>query len=469
MEPPANQPTSASTEIPGAPGPKRSRWPFSAKVTGIGAGILLVIIVLASLVLSHHKKAPAQDALDDLKPGTITGPYIERENYPRKEIGSSIADATAMQLNKSSDAVKTTKGTVIMPACTVITQSDLRDNGLLPQANPNPVGITMSYIDGSGSGTIPFGSSGVPRFNNSNECRYSLQKDLSSVTLDVYQPYLVSEHAIQDELGRLYDKAPAISGVSGVDLYQRKARESASASDANVTEYFVRQGTDVSFYLRVDYKTDRQVKVEALIKTALHNISQLATAPQGAPHPTYKNSPTYKQTYLRACSLLDDDGMKALASVPAAAFLTESISNSTGVTQFPKRNDQTLYVYVQNECERDGVGGGVSGDSSGLYNASPKMQITTTSYNDIKAARNEMDSTKQGYKEILQVPGIGDQAVVVRNSVGENQLIMRKDRFIISLTYDTLGQKNHGIDDQTKYAAALQPFAKYIVSRIEKL
>lgn len=451
-----------------SPSDKQRRWPFSKLTTVIGA-IIIVLLVIAFIVgLNNPSKKNPTPSLDDLKPGTITGPYIEREGYPRKDIGSGVADALGFTLKKSDDVVKTSKGQVIYPACAVITQSDIRKAGMLTKASQLAGGIEMSYIDGRGSGLIPFDGYSVPAFETSNECRYSLQLDSGSATVDVYQPYLTSDNAIKDDISRNFEAAPAIAGLSGVDIFVSKAANDARKTEANVTTYYARKGTDLTVKLRLDYKDNRQGKATALLKAAFNNLDRLATAPEGAPTGSYEASPTFKQKYLKACSFLDDEGMKVLANAPAAAFVTNRWANSTGVSQFSRQGDQTYYVYAENECERDAVGSGVGVSASGgLANNSPHMRIKATSYTSDKPAAHALASAQQTHKEGISVPGVGDEAIVVRNTVGENELIFRKGRFVLDLTYNTLNQKAGGLDDQNKYAAALLPFAHYMITQMQ--
>jgi len=430
---------------------------------GIGVAIILVVILL--VVLGNRNKK--SDNTLNLKPGTITGPFYEQKDYPRKEIGASIADAMAVTMNKSDNVVKTTKGAVILPACAVLTLTDVNQAGLRTQASSLAGSIEMNYVDGQGSGIIPFDGSSLPFDKKSNECRYTLQDGLGSVTLDVYQPYITSANAIQDQIDRQYEKAPAIAGVSGVELFVRKAGQDSSASEKRTTEYIVRKSADVSFYLRVETEKNRKTSTEKLIKTVLGGIDKLTKTPEGAPRPTYKNSPTYKQAYLRACSFLDDEGMKKLAGVPAAAFVSEQIAQATGVATFKEFNDNNFYVYVENVCEREGTGQGIQIGGGTLYNSNPTMRLKTTSYSDKKAAAYVLQYAQKHVKDGISVPNVGDEAIVNRDSVNENHFIFRKDRFVIDMTYDTLSQKQKGIDDQNKYAEALIPYAQYIVQELK--
>jgi hypothetical protein len=463
-----NYPSGGAGPSPEVPGPrKRFRWPLSRKITIIvGVVVLVVGLLLVAIAINGSKDKQADTNGLSLAPGSVNGPYVEREGYPRKEIGSAIADAMALKYDKNTSPVKTSKGVVVLPACSVISQDDIRKAGLRTAANPTAGSTERSYIDGQGSGLIPFGAYSVPSFDEANYCRYSLEDSNGSVTIEVLQPFMVSEYAITDEITRNYDAAPAIAGVSGVQLFQRKPGDNKSS--ANVSEYYIRKDANVSLKLRVDLKDNRQSKTEALIKTAAASIARLAASPEGVPKATY-DSPTYKQKYLRACYFLADEDMQILAGVPAAAMVEERIANSTGVIQYKNYQDETLYTYVQNGCSREGVGKGVGvSESGGLANNSPHMDITTTSYDKAKAAEYALRFDAKQSKTTLTIPGVGDEAIIIANSVGENVMFIRKDRFVVELKYNTLNQRSGGLNDQNKMADALLPYAKNVVKKMEQ-
>lgn len=452
------QPT--PTSAPEPPTPKNRKK--TRIIIGVVALVLLIAIV--ALVAGIVKNMSQKSNTADLKPGTITGPYVEREHYPRKDIGTAIADATALDFKSSDNVVKTTKGMVIYSACTVVTLADLRKQNIWPIASPTPGVTTMSYIDGAGSGTINFSHGILPSGEDGNECSYSLQ-DKGTVYVDLYQPHLVSNDSINDEIARSYEKAPDIKGVSGVELFRQKPSTGITRDlDKDTTTYLVRKSPELSFKISVDDKNDRQAKVESLIKVALANLNKLATDPQGAPRPTYANSPTFKQTYLRACSFMDDEGMKAYSGDPAAASVTEKVSNSTGVVQFKELKDDTRYVYVENQCHRISASPGGS-----PLAAKASMDLNTTSYTSSQGAKNAMISNKDYYKNAVSVPNIGDEAIVLKNNEGENALIVRKDRFIVTFNPDMTRQASKGLDDQTTFMGAIKPYADYVVAGIMTL
>jgi hypothetical protein len=358
--------------------------------------------------------------------------------------------------------VKTARGAVIYPACTIVTQADLRKLSMWPAANPAPGVTTMSYIDGTGSGVINFSSSALPSGDNGNECSYALQ-DKGQVYVDLYQPYLVSNTTINEELARRYEKAPDIKGASGVELFRRKPSPTSSStdSDKNTTNYVVRKSPELAFAISIEDKNDRQSKLESLVKTALTNLDTLATNPQGAPQPTYKNSPTFKKTYLRACTFTDDKGMEAYSGDPAAASLTEKISNSTGVVRFTDLKDTSFYTYVENQCKR------ISASPEGRpLEAKASLDLDTTSYAELKGAQNAMASDKKYYKDSTPVPGMGDDAIVTTDNAGATALTIRKDRFIIRITPDLLDQKAEGLNNRQIFINKIKPYANYILARM---
>lgn len=404
--------------------------------------------------LGNKKKTPTVN----LAPGTINGPYYEREGYPRKDIGASIGDAMALTFNTDQQPV-TVGGKSIMSSCSVVTIDNVRSAGLRVQASPNSNATERTYIDGQGSAIIPVSTSGLPIPPDSDECRYGLQDNLASVTVATYQPYFITASAIQDEITRSYKSAPAINGISGVELYRRTFNKDS-------LQYVIRKNSDLTFSIIVSGTKDNQAAMEKLVKIAITNTNRLTSKPEGPLRATYTNSPTYKEKYLRACSFLDDEGMQVLTGTKAAAFVTEGFANSSAVSQYKSLKDETLYLSVSNECEREGTGGGIAAGGTGLVNTTPHILVKSTSFKEVKGAEQDFAQLPQSYKDKYVVNGLGDGAVVVRNSVGENQLLFRKGRFVLDMTYNTLNQKSGGLDDQITYANALKEYANYVIQKI---
>lgn len=461
QNPQAQQPLQSGQYSPSEP-PKRSFWPPSKRLLLLCGGIIAIIIILIFLLggIGKDKKSANQPA--NLTPGSLNGPYYEREGYPRDKLGNGIGDALALELSRNSSSVST-NGAITYPACAVLTQTDIRQAGFKTRASASPAGVETKYIDGKGSGPVELSRFSLPSVDV-NHCRYSLT-DSQSVDLSIYQPFQVSDAAVSHELSRNYQPA-TIAGISGVEVYKLKSESRLASEDS--LQYFVRKPGDFSFQLQATAKENPQALAEGLIKTILSGFDRLAKSPEGSPIASYKKSPPYETSYLRACDFLDDKGMQALAGVPAAAFVTERIANATGVIQYNSLKDDTLYLFVENECEREGASGGVGVSSTGsLTSNTPTMVLNTYSFKEAKGAENYLTSVTQNAKESVDVPNIGDGAAVVRSKTGTNQLLLRKGRFIVDMTYNPISQRGN-LSNQQQYANTLLPYARYVVSKMSQ-
>lgn len=452
-QPPATPPNDT-------PPPKSGfRWPLSRKLTLlVGALLLIVIAIIVVASLSSKKNGSDSASLDSV--------YVERDGYPRKEIGDGIADAAALSFEKSNNVIETGQSVKVIPACAVLTFDDIKNEGLLPKANPLSGVVSRSYFDGEGNANIPYSQYSLPFMEESNYCTYALQTSVDSVSIDVYQPFLTSEAAIADEISSNYTSAAPISGLDGIQLY--KGTKSSGTSE-NASEYLARKG-DVTLKLRVALKSDREAKSQALLKKAFANLAAVQSTPVGAPTARY-DSPTYKQSYLAACQFLKNDDIQLLTGTDASPLVSEKLATATGVKQFKSLGDKTNYLYIENTCSRTGTGEGVAASQTGgLVDTDQNMQVKTTSYDKAKGAEHAMKSdsdSNSNYKDVQKLSGIGDEAIAFKNNVGENIIQLRKGRYIVELTFNSASQSYGGLNDMSKMVAKLTPYAQKIANAIK--
>lgn len=445
--------------------PKRRRfsWPPSKKqiILAIAALLLLGIISIFVVNTLRYSSGGSGPDLANVKPGDINGPYYEREGYPRQQIGPLIGDAMALEMRQNNRPAKA-GDTAIFPACAILTLSDVRKAGLHTNAAAtDQSGVQMIYVDGKGSAPLPYDRSML--LNETNKCTYQLEStpgQANSVAISAYQAFQASAVAIREEVSIKYEQAAPIAGVDGVQLFTLRSAQGGRDTTANTTEYYIAKGTQVVLRLRLQYAgSDRQAKIESLVKTALANIDALAATPQGAPTPTYKDSPTYKQDHLRACSLLNDAALQTMGVKQAAAAVRENLSNSTGVVQFADQKDDALYLYVLNSCERDGAG---SEDNA-------SVQVTTYSFLNSKGAERQLADLKSRSRQSQTVSGVGDEAVASSGAIGlGGQLLFRQGRYVVAIGYSAPNQSPTETVDLNTYAKTVAPLAGYISKQIKQ-
>jgi hypothetical protein len=386
------------------------------------------------------------------KPGETNGPYYERQSYARNEIGKTIADAMGMETSKPQDTVKLNDGTPIVQACTLLSPGDLQKANLPLAAEAQtsrPDVITQSYVDGRGTG--PIATDYLLGTENVNICRYELKETTSYVEIHVVQDF----HLQKEQLPYLLKDADPVSGLtneSGVEVF--KLKNTNNFGDG----YIVHAGQTYA-QLEIDMigNDNQKAKAKELVKPFISTLLKITKKPEGAVQVTYRNSPTYKTTYLSACSMLSEKALQTLGNTQASAYVVESITTATGVATFTSIKDQTPYVYVQNKCARDG-----------LINKEPNahLEITTSSYKDTKGAEQHMASTNNAAADKMDLANVADQAVLTTSKDEGGKmvlhLIFRKGRIVLDAAYS----KDTSIQDLTAFQPKTQALAQELIERL---
>lgn len=387
------------------------------------------------------------------KAGDTNGPYYERAGFARKNIGKTIADAQGADISKRDAVAKLTDGTAIVQACTLLSPADLQKNNLTPaaEAQTSRVSMSQSYIDNNGLG--PIATDDLYNTEGLNECYYPLKTLTETVTVHVVQDFQAKGTLLPDMLRDNFTRVPAFSGLGSAELFKQKSDGKPEAG------YVIHSGqTYARLTVHLLDKTQLQSKTDELAQTIGTNLLRISQNPEGQLVATYKNSPTYKTTYLRACTVLGEDAMKTLGFVHAGAYATETIAAATGVATFTSLHDDKPYVYVQNKCERDGIQ--ADKDVGG------HVTITTTTYKDEAGAKQDMTSTQKAAQNNVIVSGLSDGALVTKDSDGGEHFIIRKNRLLIDITYAPKAQK---ITDLNAFKTIIEPLAQQVLQNTPQL
>jgi hypothetical protein len=156
--------------------------------------------------------------------------------------------------------------------------------------------------------------------------------------------------------------------------------------------------------------------------------------------------------------------IKALTGNDASPLVQEGVASATGVITH-STGDGALDVYIENTCARTTGSEGRVTSPNGQVSASQSLDITTTSF-DVTAGAERSMAYKSGGKDVVKVPGVGDEAILVKNNVGDVLLTFRKGRFIVQLTLDRSNQSRFGLSDPQAMLAKLTPFARSAADRI---
>lgn len=439
--------------------PKQTAWSLKKRLLVIGGIILGVIAVIFAGLIVYYALANKDDPTMSeaykkaliAKPGETNGPYHERAGYPRKDLGPTIADALGADITKRDEVAKLNDGTAIIQACTVLTPADLQKAGLTQavEAQTSRVSMKQTYIDGKGKGAIP--TDDLKNVGDLNECYYPLNRLTDRVTVHVVQDFQTKGTIFNDVLSQDYTKQPNFDGLAGVEVYKLK-------TDLPKVGYLLHAGqTYVGLDVALLDDDHGQAKAEPLARLIAANLLRLNQNQEGQLVAKYSGSPTFKTTYLRACTMLGEEGMKTLGYEHASAYGAETIATATGVSTFSSLNDPALYVYAQNKCERNGI----SADKS----IGGRVELTTTSYVENKGAEQHLASIRQAAKDKQDILGLGDESIVTKDQ-DKYHYFIRKGRLVV----DVVASSEHApFTDVSGYQSALRPFMQLTFDALPEL
>jgi hypothetical protein len=274
------------------------------------------------------------------------------------------------------------------------------------------------------------------------------------VTVHIAQDFQTKGTLLQELLNDNFTRVSSFSGLDTVEVFKQKPSDRVRG-----VSYVIHTGqTYAQVRVQMLDKNQQQVKADELAKVAATNLLRLSQNPEGQLVATYRNSPTFKTTYLRACTVLGEDSMKALGFAHAGPYATETMTTATGVATFASLDDPNPYVYVQNKCERDGI---QTDKSVGGH-----VALATTTYTTDKGAQQDIASAGKAAKNKTAVSGIGDEAMVTKDGEGNEHFIVRKGRLLIDMVYTKTNQKT---SDVATYKTTAQPLAEQVLSSVPQL
>jgi hypothetical protein len=326
---------------------------------------------------------------------------------------------------------------------------------------PNPLTevVTRNFFDGKGPATLPLDPYSLPTDDVSNSCTYNLQNGLS-IILNVYQQTYAPPSAVQDEISRLYQAQPDISG-SQVYFYQ---------ADKTLEYYIVKTGSIYSQLAIVSGNgaTGNPATVaQTLINTITQNVSKEAAHPGGPATMTY-DSPVFKKSYANACSLTDNSDFRSLYGVDAGPIAQERLGSSVGVINFHSNGAADInYNYIDNDCERESIVNGVTAGAGGISVSQTYLLIQTESYLDSAPAMLKFAANKQSASNVTPVNAkIGDQVIFSNQAGLASALSFRQGRFLVNLSLAQPGTSPaFSTASMIKY---LTPVAQRIAGELQK-
>lgn len=460
MEPESTTPPSEPQFSPQAP----QAGDRNKKKLIIGLIIAIVIVIVIALIFSRltGKKSDSSNKVDT----SDTSVYYDRAGYDRKTLKDNIGDPMALKITAGDEAQELTSGSVVIPACSVLTLDNIQKEGLKLYPNSFGTPFTQNYLDEAGK--APFAPSGLryPSSDESMSCGYGIgagdadAKTLQSVRVSVNQPFTVTAAVANDRPSMLnYAKQP---DMGGYEVYSR-----TSTSVGKETTYLLRKNGNS---IEISFELKDEQKMNNLVTAAVANLQSLESKPKGPSTVSY-DSPTFKQTFARSCDLVDNADVKSLTGSDMSPLAQSFWSTATGVADFSKVSDnKTKTNYVRNRCIRVGN----NPEYKTLVGTSKHtVQVTSTTYENADAAKLGLLNLSVGgdsNDSKVRGSGIGEEAYIYKTPDDDHQnaIAFRQGRVVIEIVYDFAFQKNDpSVADLNSYGQKLSPLAENIAAKLK--
>lgn len=428
------QPQPAMTPPP-SPTPPKKRWPFSKKTTLIlGLGLVIVVglvVVAMNMGGSGDKKKQSTNDRASL--------YIQRPGY--EGISEGVGDPLSL-FSTPTNVVKY-GGVDVIQSCSLLTLKDIRDAGLLTEANQLTGIVDRTYFDGGSPAMFANApSSFLPFENESNYCQYRLEnKDFVEIT--VYQPGYTPAGAVNYEVGRQFSP---IADVEGLKTFKQTKQHESFPNEGT---YYLRDA-NVDVKLRVS--TPEKKHNETMLKLLAQHVIKARTTPTPLERFEHK-SPIFEGTIVNACDLIDNAFFKAIHGSDSSPLVNEKASGAVGVI-----GEGTYYNYVSHDCQRRAPDGEVTTDT---------VSVNVTTYESVEGAKamfnyeREQSPFTKDSQEIT--PVIGDESYYASIASMNNAITFRKGRVIVSANY-------YAVPGDNKLTAAqrIETLAPLLRSMIDK-
>jgi hypothetical protein len=410
---------------------------------GLLIGIIAAIIVFLGLaiwlVLGILTKSDKNKENTTDESSVIIRPGYEGES-------SGVADATALTA-KLSGNVTSFQGKTILQPCTLVMLDDLKDNGLLLAANPLTGPVQRIGYTGQGSAaTVDANSILLPSETDSNSCRYALkvQGKPGTVAITAWQPFEISERALQRELERLYAPQPDSEGLK---VY--KNADSNSTTDGETT-YIVRS-RDATIRLRMN--TGNEAAQEKLLSKVVERLQTAASTPTQSVAFDYR-SPTMDKSVYRNCEMLSDANFRSVVGLEASQLTEEKFASAVGITEDPKTKKP--YNYVSYDCRRT---------ATGKIDGAFSLQTRTYETEEGAAAIFAIERTPEGLAQNVQpVTGIGNEAYYGDFATLGKAVAFRQGRVLVFVTYSN--EKTSSAQTPEKRTTTLRPVLEAVAKSL---
>ncbi|MCA2230354.1 hypothetical protein [Nonomuraea aurantiaca] len=455
---PPGGPYPSPPQFQGAPPLRRRRSGLAGWLIAAGlAGVLVVALgIVAGGLLVGHAGPPlmspsAQRTLDAGADGTKLG-TVDRPGY--HDISEGIADPAPLA-ERGSHAPMRYGDTLVIPACALLTLTDLKKHGLLLVPNPLGSAYRRSVFDGQGRGAVEKGSQLFFPVTSLNSCQYLIEA-AGHVEIEVFQEEYTSPSAMVYEFKR-YDSLPAIAGVS----IRRKANGVGTAT--SYLRYGLRLGkTAVRLTMKLPPGADTGRLERAMLVTVAGHLRRASLSPTGTPTVTY-DSPLLTSEPASPCAAFRAEDFHAHFGRPPAPFVEEIFGSAVGRTDFSSGGtgiaDATEYAYTYTECKR------FTGEDAVDRHT---LTMAITSYTADAAAEHAMVIGRQveAGKPLKKALAADAYCVTRRYARATGALAVRQGRFLVIFSMTDPDRPQDGVDPGEK-CESMRGLAERVASRLK--
>jgi len=413
----------------------------------IGAVVAVVVLAIVLAVVFKSK------GTDNSKSHKDTGLYYDRPGFDRAKLSANIGDPMAIKITPNKEAQELQSGTVVIPACSLLTKDNINAAGLQLYVNNFGFPFIQNYLDDSGKASFAPDPNNMPSGEDTMGCVYGIQGG-ETIAVAVNQPFIATDRAVASYIDLLsYAKQP---DSNGFEVYTR----TNTIGDKKDYDYLIRKnGATVTLSVPGTQKD----KADGLLKTIMSNFDQFAQHPNGASMVSY-DTPTFTQSFVKSCDLVDNDDMKNLTGVDASPLVQAMWPTATGVADFsPVSTYKTKSNYLRNQCIRTS---NEPGEKTLIGIKKHTLRITTMTYENSQAASegfkhvmlgDSNDSVKKG-------TGLGDESAIYKTNDDDKQLAVgfRQGRVVVQLVYDFAFQDTTYAD----YVKKLSPVSDKIAAKL---
>jgi hypothetical protein len=338
---------------------------------------------------------------------------VQRSGYPPN--GPAVGDPAALVLQPGGAPVRY-RGSVVVPACELMTPQDVSGTGLLLAGGTATGLISRTNLDGQGGADLPFEPGSL--IADDNTCHYVVGEDPhpGSVTVQVYQPAYVGPDALNAELRYRHRRSGSIGPVEVFEPLRP------------VGEFTDRWLRHRDVWVQLSLGPFPESVTGRLIDAVATRLPAVVANPSGPGRFGYR-SPVFPVGYLNACEISTAEDFRAVFAVEPSPSVREDVAPGVGRIAFTGTG--ITANYVAHRCVRR---------ATGVVTEASALTVRTTTFDSVEAARAEFALTRATGSGTDTPVRLVDESVFALVA-GERAALFRAGLTIVDITlYDGPGR-----------------------------